>query len=232
MKTISFKQILSISIFAGLFAGLVLTAVQMIQVVPIILEAETYEAAGEVAPAHEHESAQPAAHEHAVWAPEDGLERTLYTSFANVTIGLGFALLLVALLALRGTKLSLGKGMLWGAAGYLVFYIAPTLGLPPEIPGTEAAPLANRQGWWLLAVCGAAAGLALIVYGRHIMLKLAGVLLMLAPHFLGAPMPEMHGSLAPETLAHQFISATAIANAAFWLALGLASAFFYRKTIQ
>lgn len=232
MKSLTFKQILTVAVFAGLFAGLILSMVQTIQVVPTILEAETYEAAGAVAPQHEHEATQLAAHEHPVWAPEDGLERTVYTTFSNVTIGLGFGLLLGAVVAFRGRKINIAQGVLWGAAGYAVFYIAPSLGLPAEIPGMQAAPLGERQLWWLFAVSGAAVGLALIVFGKQIVLKIVGVALIVAPHVLGAPMPEVHGGLAPDALVSQFITATAIANGVFWLALGAATGFLYHKLLK
>jgi predicted cobalt transporter CbtA len=40
------------------------------------------------------------------------------------------------------------------------------------------------------------------------------------PHLIGAPEPEHHGGLAPESLATQFIYAALITNFVFWLALG------------
>ena len=225
MNALTFRHIFSVAIFAGAFAGLVLTAVQLIQVVPTILEAETYEQAGDVVQLAAHGTVD--ADE--AWAPEDGLERTLLTTLANVTIGLGFALLLGAAVVFNGSKITVGRGLLWGLAGCVVFFAAPSLGLHPEIPGTEAAPLMERQIWWVATVICSAAGLALIVFSPSLVAKVAGVALMVAPHAVGAPMPEVHSSLAPEALAHQFMIATAIANSAFWLALGAATGFFYQR---
>ena len=110
--------------------------------------------------------------------------------------------------------------MLWGAAGYLVFFVAPALGLPPELPGTEAAPLRDRQIWWTVAVVLSAAGLGLAAFAKNIALRVLGLALIAAPHIVGAPVPAIHGGTAPPDLASAFMRAAYLANAAFWLALG------------
>jgi len=236
MTTVSFRQLLAVALFAGLISGLILTAVQQFQVVPTILEAETYEntaltesSAAVVKPdshSHGHEG------ETGAWSPKDGLERTLFTTVSNVAIGLGFALIMGALISLRGASLSLGKGLLWGVAGYLVFFVSPAIGLHPEIPGTEAATLFDRQVWWIATVASTAVGMALIVFSQNVFAKVVGVILLVVPHAVGAPVPEVHASLAPEALARQFVSATAIANAAFWLALGAATGVLYQRIVK
>src|SRR3546814_3736909 len=110
-----------------------------LRVLPLIFEAETYETAAPVEPGHVHDHDAPdhdvgAAHEHshAGWAPQDGLERTLYTLLVNVLTGIGFGLLLAAAFALRGGA-DWRSGLYWGAAGFVTFTLAPALGLPPEI---------------------------------------------------------------------------------------------------
>ena len=144
---------------------------------------------------------------------------------------MGFGLLILAAMTYHG-KASIKIGVLWGAAGYLTFFVAPTLGLHPEIPGMEAANLQGRQGWWLTTVTLTAAGLGLIAFA-HISLKLAGLVLLVIPHMLGAPLPElMEGASAfshpdpqavsaLEALAADFLQATAFANGIFWLVLGV-----------
>jgi predicted cobalt transporter CbtA len=52
------------------------------------------------------------------------------------------------------------------------------------------------------------------------------------PHLIGAPQPEVHGSLAPAALEHEFILASLLSNALFWAALGLAAAWFYTRPEQ
>lgn len=195
-----------------------------------------HEHAGTQEHEHEHEHAAAAAHEHGGaehhhggWEPAPGGERLFYTVLANISMAVGYALLLAAVLTLRGKDSNWRQGLLWGAAGYAVFFVAPSLGLPPELPGTQAAPVVARQAWWLCAAGGTAAGLALLVWGRHWSLKVLAIVLLAVPHLVGAPQPAMHGGVAPPELARSFIVASALANAVFWLALGALTAHFHRR---
>jgi cobalt transporter subunit CbtA len=242
-----FRQIVFYALLVGVLSGLVLTVVQMWQVVPIIQSAEVFEGGAEdavpVIPAlervgHEHASAE--------WAPENGFERTAFTLLSNVLTAMGFALLvMVAMMAstsLRNkakSRLDWRQGLIWGGAGYAVFWLAPAIGLPPEIPLQVAGPLEARQLWWALAVVCTAAGLAGLVFGQSPWRWIAPVLLVV-PHLVGAPHPEgaMFGEQPPvvaaelEQLAQQFFGATAIANAALWLVLGLASAWAVQRIVM
>lgn len=215
--------------FAGLLAALLLTVLQSLWVGPLILQAETYETAAPVAEAHEHAPGT-AEHHHdsEAWSPEDGWQRVLSTTGGNLVVAVGFALILAALYSLRAPGRT-ASGALWGLAGFAVFCLAPNLGLPPELPGTAAADLAQRQAWWAGTAAATAVGLALLVFARHWLLKALGAALLVVPHVIGAPQPQVHESLAPEALETQFIIASLLTNAAFWLALGLISAWFYRR---
>lgn len=227
MSNIAFKNILIPAAFSGLLAGVLLTLLQHIQVVPLILEAEVYEQAA--AATHPAPSVE---HEHEAWQPEDGWQRNLFTTAANIVVALGYALLLGAALILSATTLTWRSGLLWGLAGYVVFFVAPSLGLPPEVPGTQAAELAQRQLWWIATVGCTAAGLALMVFSARRTAKLLGVVLLIAPHFIGAPQPAAPGGIAPAELVQEFINAAFITNAAFWLALGGLFGFFQRRWAQ
>lgn len=253
----AFNRIVRAAALSGILAGLLLTAVQQLQVSKIILQAETYERAAaamsKVAPAHAgtvrhvhadghahtHQVALPpsapeyshdAQHAHAGRQPENGAQRTFFTALANISMAVGFGLLLTGAISLHGRASGLRAGLLWGAAAYLVFFVAPSIGLPPELPGTAAAPLAVRQMWWLTTVAATAGGLSLLAFARSAALKLLGALVLFAPHLVGAPQPELHASAAPLELARAFVFATALANAVFWLALGALAGFFYKKS--
>ncbi|WP_271410475.1 CbtA family protein [Pseudomonas sp. Q1-7] len=229
------KRIAQTAGFAGLIAALVLTLLQSLWVTPLILQAETYETA-EPAPVeqpHEHEHGGAAVahiHDHSdeAWAPEDGWQRTLATGGSNLVVAVGFALILAGLFSLRGPTRA-WQGLLWGLGGFATFALAPSLGLPPELPGTAAADLAQRQTWWVGTACATAVGLALIAFGRHWALRVAGLLLLVIPHLLGAPQPDVHTSLAPEALEHAFIAASLITNALFWAVLGWAAAWLHQR---
>lgn len=224
-----FTRIARTAGFAGLFAALWLTLLQSFWVAPLILQAETYEKAPTAA-VHEQAAAMAPGHAHEAeaWEPEDGWQRLLSTTGGNLVVAVGFALMLAGLFTLRAPQRT-GEGLLWGLAGFAVFCLAPTLGLPPELPGTAAADLTQRQIWWASAAASTAVGLALLVFARPPLLKVLGAAILLVPHLLGAPQPEVHASLAPQALESQFKIASLLTNALFWLGLGLVSAWLFRR---
>ncbi len=243
-----FRQIVFYALLVGILSGAVLTIVQTFQVIPIILAAEQYEGAA----AEAEETMIPALHAHGHhateedgWAPTDGMQRTAFTAIANMLTAIGFALILMAvMITTRGTswgrnlKFGWKQGLLWGATGYAVFWLAPAIGLPPEIPLQAAAPLEHRQIWWLFAVLCTAGGLTGLALAPSPWRWMAPALLVV-PHIIGAPHPA--GAMFPdqtpdvsaslEQLAQQFIGAAAIANVALWLALGLTSAWAVQRMI-
>lgn len=224
------KRIAQTAGFSGLLAALLLTLLQSLWVSPLILQAETYEQAP-AAEAHQHADGAAHAHDAEAWEPEDGWQRVLSTTGGNLVVAVGFALMLAGLYTLRApTRTS--QGLLWGLAGYATFVLAPTLGLPPELPGTATADLTQRQMWWIGTAASTAVGIALIAFGKHWLLKLLGVATLLVPHLIGAPQPEVHSMLAPEALESQFKMASQVTNIAFWLALGLISAWLFRRNDQ
>jgi len=220
------------AIVAGILAGLLLTGLQYIEVIPLIHEAESYEKSG--ADDHEHgaHDAQAHGHDDEAWAPDDGLERFAMTLLANVVAAIGFGLLLsvsFSVLAARGRVLTWQAGILWGLAGFGVFNLAPSLGLPPELPGSNAAALAGRQGWWIMAVLLTAFGLGMIAFARPAYLRALGLVPIALPHIIGAPTPDIHGGLAPAEVAQRYVYASLITNGLFWLVLGALSAFLHRR---
>ncbi len=223
------SRIFLVAIIGGALAGLFHTAIQQIAVIPLILEAETYETGDAGAGAHSHEVAgqgqdvavgtQGHSHDEEAWSPEDGIERLAYTALANVLLSVGFALLLCAGFALKG-GVTWRSGMLWGLGGFVAFSLSPGIGLPPELPGAAAAALYDRQIWWIAAaVCGIA-GLALIAFARKPVLKALGAVVLVLPHIIGAPQPDSHAGLAPPALEEAFIYASLATNAVFWVFLG------------
>jgi cobalt transporter subunit CbtA len=228
-----FKRIAQTAGFTGLLAALLLTLVQSFWVAPLILQAETYEkapAAEMHEHAHEHGDAAMAGHVHdeEAWEPQDGWQRVLSTTGGNLVVAVGFALMLAALYTLRAPS-NTSQGALWGLAGFAVFVLAPTLGLPPELPGTAAADLTQRQIWWISTAASTAVGLALIVFAQNWLLKVLGAAILVVPHIVGAPQPLVHSALAPEALEAQFKIASLLTNAVFWVAMGLISAWLFRR---
>lgn len=225
-----FKRIAQTAGFTGLLAALLLTLLQSFWVAPLILKGETYEKVP-AAEMHEHAEGAMAGHVHdeQAWEPKNGWQRVLSTAGGNLVVAVGFALMLAALYTLR-TPASARAGVLWGLAGYAVFVLAPTLGLPPELPGTVAADLTQRQIWWVGTAASTAVGLALIVFAQHWLLKVVGAVILVVPHMVGAPQPAVHSALAPEALEAQFKIASLLTNAVFWVALGWISAWLFRRS--
>lgn len=221
-----FNKIFITALFAGGLAGLVLAGLQHFTVVPMILEAETYETSGtddsgtdEGKIVHQEKKA---------WAPEDGAERTFFTATNSVIIGIGFGLLLTACYAIR-KNVRWQHGILWGLAGFAAFQLAPAFGLPPELPGDAAADLEQRQVWWVLTVVLTAIGLWIIAFQPKSFLKIFGVALIALPHVFGAPQPEVHLGLAPDSLRTAFRISSLATNAVFWIVLGVISAYIYSR---
>ncbi|TMJ64973.1 MAG: cobalt transporter, partial [Alphaproteobacteria bacterium] len=174
-----FRRLVFAALCAGLLSGVFAAVAHHIATVPLILEAETYEksASRASAAAHDHSSA---------WEPENGAERTAYTLLADILTGFGFALLLGAGLTLCGGEAGWRQGLLWGLAGFATFTVAPSLGLPPQLPGSEAAPLFDRQLWWLGTAAATGCALALIAFTTRARWTILAAVLIVLPHLYGA----------------------------------------------
>src|SRR6516165_2094610 len=216
-----FRRLVFTAPCAGLLSGVFAAVAHQVGTIPLILEAETHEKA----PVHTM-----AAHEHPpAGEPENGTERTAYTLLADILTGIGFGLLLVAGLTLRGGQVGWRRGFLWGLAGFATFTIAPGLGLPPQLPGSETAPLVERQLWWLGTVAATGSALALIAFTTQAYWAILAAGLIVLPHILGAPQPDEHLAAVPAALAHHFIIAATIVNFLFWVILGASAGYFHRR---
>jgi cobalt transporter subunit CbtA len=223
------QRLLSAALCAGLLSGAFVAVAHQITTVPLIRRAELYENAARPLPAQ-----VPAAHaEVAAWQPENGVARAAYTTAADLLAAIGFALLLAACLGLRGGDGGWREGLLWGLGGFAVFALAPGLGLPPEIPGAAAAPLGERQLWWLATAAATAAGLPLLVLTKRAPLAALGAALVVLPHLYGAPQAAGgtagSASVATPALAHRFAAIVLSVNFLFWLALGASTGYFWRR---
>ena len=235
-----FRWIVFSAVCAGVIAGAVMSMIHHLVMVPLIRQAEVYEAAAAfvtdagspaVASVAANSGHASATHEHGA-AEGHGpsyAERAVLTLLTDLLAGIGFALLLAAGLTLRGGQVSAGAGAAWGIAGFAAMSLAPAIGLPPELPGAEAAPLLARQVWWLATAAATAAGLALLAFGYRLALAILGLVLIVLPHLLGAPHLPAHASPVPVELTRLFVAAAMVTNLVFWLLLGLACVYFLRR---
>jgi cobalt transporter subunit CbtA len=232
-----FRSIVLSAVLAGFVVGAAVTVAQLFSTVPLILKGETYErgatdATAKPAPAaHDHSDHQHADHEHgtAAWEPKDGLQRNSLTAAANILTAIGFALLLSGIYALRGYPVTWHEGLLWGLGGFVVFTVAPGLGLPPELPGVPAASLEARQIWWIASAAATASGLGLVVFQQSVWAAVLGCCLIVAPHLIGAPQPVEPHTDVPAALSHQFAVAVTLTSFLFWVLLGSLTSVAYRR---
>jgi len=223
-------RVLTVSILAGLLAGLIVAALQHVTTTPLILKAETYEAAlalkaptlaafdGEAKIILAHGAAGDApGHDHAEWKPQDGLQRTLFTGAVTIATAIGFAALLLAGMIAAGDRIDQRSALVWGACGFLAFGLAPAMGLAPELPGAASAALEQRQLWWLWTAIATAAGLFLFLRFDQPWLKLVAVVVILLPHVVGAPHPAAPESKVPAEVAAHFAALSLGIQAALWL---------------
>lgn len=235
-----FQRMLACAMFAGVAAALIAAVLHFAFVQKYILLGEQYEtgalthfAAGSsvddlaVVAEAEHDHAAPAdggaiePHEHA--APQSGLQRNALTALFLVLVYVSYALLLVAgfgFVANMGHQVGATQGLLWGLAGFVAFQLAPAIGLAPELPGTIAAELGARQIWWWGTAAATATAFALVAYGPKPWAAIVALILISAPHVIGAPQPEAFFGVAPPEVSAMFAARVLATAMAAWAAMG------------
>lgn len=222
-----FRNLVLSAFTIAIIAGLFFSAYQALFITPIIIDSEIYEVLGPATLGQVE-----------AWSPEDGLERHSWSFATNFLLCFAYALILLSIMATK-TSVNIAKGFFWGGAAYLTIFVAPALGLPPEIPGMEAAYLEGRQTWWWLTIILTAISLWLIAFQSPLN-KGIGLVLIITPHIIGAPQPEFHGFANTDPKAiealtllwHDFIFQTGIANALLWMVIGGLSGYFVEKFIH
>jgi cobalt transporter subunit CbtA len=250
-----FRTIVFSAFGAGLAVCLAVSALQTVTTEPLILHAEEFE--GGPPPAHEHGTVVPALpgaemtathgdltpvsevpatpavaeHQHDAegWAPADGFERIAFTMLANLVMGVAVSLMLLGAMTLKGDPIDARRGLLWGIAAFAAVSLFPSLGLPPELPGTPAADIISRQTWWLGTAAASAVGLALLVFSRNWGLLAVGIVLVIAPHIIGAPEPPSHDVDYPGALAGEFVIASMAVSALLWSLSGLSAGWLHER---
>jgi cobalt transporter subunit CbtA len=223
-----FRRMFITATIAGAISGLIIGIFHQFTTVQIIYDAEVLERTTQVQPSPIHEEQVMSA-----WVPPDGAERIAYTILADVLTGIGFSLLLVAAFAIAGTAIDWRRGFAWGVAAFAAFVLAPSLGLPPEIPGTSAAPLGERQLWWASTAVLTALAMALLSRKQaHPLVYVIAMAFIVFPHALGAPQAPADVSAAAESIAHRFIVASTISGLLFWTVAGTLAGLFYRRVVQ
>ncbi|KIN75391.1 putative cobalt transporter subunit CbtA [Sulfitobacter noctilucae] len=220
-----YTRILVSALFAGACAGLIAGILQLYFVQPVLLHAELYETG-----ALSHFGAVPiSAHPE---LPGFDLMRDGLSLIFTMLIYTGYGLILLALMSLaedRGAVISGRSGILWGIAGFVAFHLAPGFSLPPEVPGVAAADVTVRQIWWFATVGCAAAAMWLIAFGANWMVWGLAAILLLAPHVIGAPEPEVFAGPVPTEIAALFAARAFGVGLAAWVLLGCFAGYFWQR---
>ena len=206
-------RVLTVGLLAGLLAGLVVATLQHFVTTPLILAGEVYETA-------EPNDGMAGMDD---WKPADGIERTAFTSVATIATSAGFALILLAGMLVSGDEITVKKAFGWSLAAFVATGLAPSLGLAPELPGSAAGPLLERQVWWVGTAISTGIALWLFIRSTNWIAKVVAVILLAAPHLIGAPQPVAFESKAPAELAAHFAAASLTIQAALWILSGLAA---------
>ncbi len=244
-----FQKMLTSALGAGVAAWLLAAVLHFAFVQEYILLGETYESgeavhfgghapdsAGQtgevVADDHSHEEGT-AAHDHgAAGAEASDLTRNFWTVVFFGLVYVGYAMVLVAgfgLASAWGKVITAREGILWGIAGFAAFQLAPAMGLAPELPGTVAADLTDRQVWWWGTTLATGAGLATLTYGRGFAAGLVGAALLVAPHAIGAPEIEGYYGSAPPEVAAAFSARVLGVALAVWALMGWVAGYLWSR---
>lgn len=234
-------RLIWVALGAALLVGSVQTLLLQWRVAPILLTAQAFEDQAAVL-AHEdggHDAAPPDG------APGGGVARTAWSWVANVLHAFSMALLVCVVMCLwvwrRGASAHpLLLGLIVAAAGWLSFHLWPSLGLPAEIAGMDAARLGSRQGWWVLAAASAALACATAAFGRQRWRWLIAIAWLALPYGVGAPALEASplAGFGPDAqwqlgqLGEQFVAVTHWMSVSLWLSLGLSCGWFFRRWLQ
>ncbi|MBV8191358.1 MAG: CbtA family protein [Alphaproteobacteria bacterium] len=230
-------RLLSVGLLAGLLAGLLIALVQQVTTTPLILLAETYEnqdhgQAKGPEPGHDHGPVHDHAHDHGSdegWKPADGLPRFFFTSLATIATAVGMAFLLLAGMTFSGDPIDGTHALAWAIAGFVAMGLAPAAGLAPELPGSASGALLARQVWWIATAAATALALWMFLRLDNPLARLAAIVLLLAPHLIGAPHPHAFESRVPAEIAAQFAARSLVVQGLLWTAVGVAIGYLWPR---
>ncbi len=222
-----FSRILTSALFAGAAAGLIVALLQLVFVQPLLLHAELYESGELVHFGAEAVSAHPELPGMFSDLTRDGLS-VVFTMLTYT----GYALVLVALMSLaeaQGHPVDGRTGVLWGLAGFIAFHLAPGFTLAPEVPGVAAADVFARQIWWWATVAAAGVAMWLIAFGGNIVSYLVAAVLLMAPHLIGAPEPDVFTGPVPTEIGALFAARAFGVGLVAWVLLGSFAGYFWQS---
>ena len=222
-----FKNIFVSAVVCGAIAGVLATVMQMLLVTPLLMEAELFETGQSMHFITDGSPESPIKHVD-IW--EDPY-RHLMTLCFNLVTFTGFGFILIAAMAFfqkRGFTLSKAEGIVAGVSGFIVFQLAPSVGLPPELPGTIGVTVGLKQTWWIITILSTTVGILLLFLDKHKVVSGVGIIFVTIPHLIGHPKLETYFGVAPPELAAEFASRALAVSLIAWIILGVISSQFWK----
>ena len=211
------KHVFSSALFAGLGAGILATLLQLVFIVPTLVEAELYESGSKT-----HFSEGVAQSPAGVPDIMGEMTRHLGTFGSNLVTYVGFALILVALFMAAdrmGREIDARTGAIWGLCGFIAVNLAPAFSLPPALPGAVGPDITLRQTWWILTIIATLCGLGLLGYGKSLLAAAGGIALIVVPHVIGAPQLDTYYGVAPPEVGARFVARSLGVACAVWVGM-------------
>ena len=222
-----FKNIFVSAVVCGAIAGVLATVMQMLLVTPLLMEAELFETGQSMHFITDGSPESPIKHVD-IW--EDPY-RHLMTLCFNLVTFTGFGFILVAAMAFfqkHDFILSKAEGIVAGVSGFIVFQLAPSVGLPPELPGTIGVTVGLKQTWWIITILSTTVGILLLFLDKHKVVSGIGIIFITIPHLIGHPKLETYFGVAPPELAAEFASRALAVSLIAWIILGVISSQFWK----
>ncbi len=222
-----FSRILTSALFAGAAAGLIAALLQLVFVQPVLLHAELYESGELVHFGGEAVSALPE-----LPGMFSELTRDALSVIFTMLTYTGYALMMVALMSVaegQGHQIDGRTGVLWGLSGFIAFHLAPGFTLAPEVPGVAAADVYARQVWWFATVAAAIVALWLIGFGGNLISYVIAAALLMAPHMIGAPEPDVFTGPVPTEIGALFAARAFGIGLVAWVLVGAFAGYFWQS---
>lgn len=220
-------RILTSALFAGAIAGLCAAVFQLYFLQPVLLHAEAFEL-GDLVHFGEASSSPAVPPFAGVDLARDGLSAVF-----SMLVYTGYALLLLAAMSVaegRGARIDARTGLVWGVAAFVAVHLAPAFSLPPEVPGVATVDVAARQVWWFATAIATGLGLALLAFGRGAAAVGLAVVLILAPHVIGAPeLDQLYGP-APTEVGALFAARALGHGLVAWALTGALAGYFWQRS--
>lgn len=238
------QKLLWCALATALVVGTAQTLLQQFQAIPIVLAAEQFEEQRTVGSGAQTAKADHHHDDHSHSSSTGAEQRTLWTWVANFFHAFGVALLFFSVLMLwfsqKDSQPRVTKAVaLLAGAGFISLHLWPSLGLPAEIPGMNAAALGDRQTWWILAAVCAGMGCAIVAFRSERWRWPLGAAVMAIPFIVGAPHltgDAFTGYTADamtqlRQLSNEFIWASRWLAVSFWILTALVGGILFKRQL-